>query len=330
MVAIEILLLLYVFALVGAMGSTKRSKGQEAVEDWLSTIVPSRDYNATGWRYYFHSRSPQTFFDKYLQQVSNTFKKHHATLNFAMVGACDGLADPAIRDRFLPNKHWQAIFVEPMSVNVRDLIKYLQKGEAFDRSVVLRAAATKSCQNPTLQVERPLYEEKNELKEEGEKKNIPHWLRREIGSVLKPGQTKARPDWTLETVRCVTASNILEDWAVLHKLQLHYKNWTGFNEDELRLRGGNKPTKLRKRRPHVLKIDVEGHDYEVLMSFINDHTPLEELPILIEFEGKSIGKDYPAAKATLESRGYVVSNFAADGFAMLKREALRQSYHMIH
>lgn len=314
----------------GALDKERRNKGKAAVEDWLTTIVPSRDYNATGWRYYFHSRSPQTFFDKYLQQVSNKFKIHGATLNFAMVGACDGLADPAIRDRFLPNPHWQAVFVEPMSVNVRDLIRYLEKGNAFDRSVVLRAAATKNCENPTLQVERPLYEEKNEQKAEGEKKNIPHWLRREIGSVLKPGQTKARADWTLETVRCVTASNILEDWAVLHKMQVHYKNWTSYNEEELRLRGGTHPVKIRKRRPHVLKIDVEGHDYEVLMSFINDKTPLEELPILIEFEGKSIGKDYPAAKATLESRGYVVSNFAADGFAMLKDHALRQSFHIMH
>ena len=168
MVDVIVLLLLCVIVMTCAMESTRRSKGQEAVEDWLSSLVPSRDYNATGWRYYFHSRSPQTFFDKYLQQVSNAFKRHHATLNFAMVGACDGLADPAIRDRFLPNKHWQAVFVEPMSVNVRDLITYLQKGDAYDRSVVLRAAATKACLNPTLQVERPLYEEKNELKKEGE------------------------------------------------------------------------------------------------------------------------------------------------------------------
>ena len=40
----------------------------------------------------------------------------------------------------------------------------------------------------------------------------------------------------------------------------------------------------RKRRPHILKIDVEGHDYEVLMSFVLDSTPVSDLPLLIEFE----------------------------------------------
>lgn len=306
--------------------SKKEGRVKKAVDEWTETLAPEVDYNATGWRYRFHSRSPQTFFDQYVKQVSKAFGNQGATLNFCMVGACDGLADPAIRDRFLPNKHWRAIFVEPMSVNVADLIKYLQKAEAFDRSVVLRAAATKSCADPTLMVERPLYEEKNAKKAEGEKKNIPHWLRREIGSVLKPGQTKARPEWTLEEVRCVTAGSVLEDWVVLPKLGINYKNWTSYNEDEVRLRGGEQPTVIRRRRPHILKIDVEGHDYEVLMSFVNEQTPQRELPILIEFEGKSIGKDYPAAKATLESRGYVVSDFAADGFAMLKKEALLESF----
>lgn len=311
---------------VGPSCGKKEGRAKKAIDEWTESLVPEVDYNATGWRYRFHSRSPQTFFDQYVKQVSKAFGNQEAHLNFCMVGACDGLADPAIRDRFLPNKHWRAIFVEPMSVNVADLIKYLQKAEAFDRSTVLRAAATKSCKDPTLMVERPLYEEKNNMKDESEKKNIPHWLRREIGSVLKPGQTKARQDWTLEEVRCVTAGSVLEDWVVLPKLGIHYKNWTSYNEDEVRLRGGEHPSVIRRRRPHILKIDVEGHDYEVLMSFVNEHTPQRELPILIEFEGKSIGKDYPAAKATLEGRGYVVSDFAADGFAMLKKEALLESF----
>lgn len=40
----------------------------------------------------------------------------------------------------------------------------------------------------------------------------------------------------------------------------------------------------KRRRPHVLKIDVEGHDYLVLMGFLLDATPVTELPLLIEFE----------------------------------------------
>jgi hypothetical protein len=57
----------------------------------------------------------------------------------------------------------------------------------------------------------------------------------------------------------------------------------------------------RKRRPHVLKIDVEGHDFEVLMSFINDEKGNKaELPLLIDFEAKSIASKYPIAKSRME------------------------------
>jgi hypothetical protein len=125
------------------------------------------------------------------------------------------------------------------------------------------------------------------------------------------GRTKPRDkNWTLEQVRCVTASDILQDFASSDK----------FRNSNTKLKEVNNQgqTIIRKRRPHVLKIDVEGHDHEVLMSFVNLNTPAAELPLLIEFEAKSIGKHFPAAKAELEKIGYVVSDFAADGFAMLK------------
>jgi hypothetical protein len=51
----------------------------------------------------------------------------------------------------------------------------------------------------------------------------------------------------------------------------------------------------------VLKIDVEGHDYEVLMSFLQPDTPLDQLPLLIDFEAKSIAKKFPMAQAAMES-----------------------------
>ena len=45
-----------------------------------------------------------------------------------------------------------------------------------------------------------------------------------------------------------------------------------------------KRKRKRTRRPHVLKIVVEGHDYAVLMGFLLDSTPVTDLPLLIEFE----------------------------------------------
>lgn len=40
----------------------------------------------------------------------------------------------------------------------------------------------------------------------------------------------------------------------------------------------------KKRRPHVLKIDVEGADYAVLTGFIKDSTLVSDLPLMILFE----------------------------------------------
>ena len=79
-------------------GKYEEVQGPEAVEDWLSSLVPSRDYNATGWRCPFIVAAEDSLINtcgrcECVQATSST-------LNFAMVGACDGLADPAIRDRF--------------------------------------------------------------------------------------------------------------------------------------------------------------------------------------------------------------------------------------
>lgn len=286
------------------------SHGRQALETWARSLT-EEDYNVTNWRYKFRSKTPQVFFDQYLKEMSAKFADEDAHVNFALVGACDGLADPTIRLRFLPNKHWRAVFVEPMTPNVKDLTSYLTKNKVIDRSLVIQAACTKICEEPTLTVERPLYEEINNNKTGTEKKEIPHWLRREIGSIKPKHRANARPDWVLEEVRCVTASDILMDWAISTKFRK--------NPDKvLRKYNSKGQTIIRKRRPHVLKIDVEGHDHEVLMSFVNKNTPLAELPLLIEFEAKSIGKYFPEAKLEMESCGYVVSDFAADGFAMLK------------
>jgi hypothetical protein len=58
--------------------------------------------------------------------------------------------------------------------------------------------------------------------------------------------------------------------------------------------------KVRIRRPHILKIDVEGHDFDVLMGFLTLETPASELPLIIAFEAKSIAKKYPIAKERME------------------------------
>jgi len=188
MASYYILVLVFSLSLMSA-AAERGGKARKALETFYAGLTNERDFNSTNWRYLFRSRSPQVFFDKYAQVLSKAFKAEGAHVNFAMVGACDGLADPTIRERFLPNKHWRGVFVEPMSVNIRDLLRYMESHGVHDRSFVLRAAASSRCDEPTIHVERPLYEEKETSK--GDKgKKLPHWLRREIGSIVKvkPGE----------------------------------------------------------------------------------------------------------------------------------------------
>lgn len=130
-----------------------------------------------------------------------------------------------------------------MSINVRDLAKFLDDNGATNRSHIIRAAATDKCETPTIDVERPLYEEKAQA----QNKSVPHWLRRQIGSILPKSRNSARSaDWTVETVACKTASDILRDWAT----------------DVPNVRPDGKVSKISKRRPHVLKvISIEIHVY---------------------------------------------------------------------
>jgi hypothetical protein len=71
-------------------------------------------------------------------------------------------------------------------------------------------------------------------------------------------------------LRCVNGPQILRDWAA-----------------ELSNRALSSSS-LSRVRPHVLKVDVEGHDFQVLMGFLDKETPSAELPLLISFEAKSI------------------------------------------
>lgn len=300
-----------------ATGQKKRKAHPQKVsmEQWAQSLSPSKDYVPEEWRHRFHSKSESTFFNEYSIQLSKIFKQNNAKVNFVMVGACDGTADKTIREIFLKHAHWRGVFVEPVEMNVRDLVKYLADHDVSQRSMVIRAAATLECAGPTISFERPLYEEKNA--------STPHWLRRQIGSIVPTHRDHAKKDWTIETVRCVTANDILQDWGSTTTPTAKSAAAKIASADA----GGTPvaavvPTisKQVRRRPHVLKIDAEGHDYEVLMSFVKEGTRHSELPLLIEFEAKSIGKKFPAAKEHMEKMGYAVSDFGADGFALLKAD----------
>ena len=148
-----------------------------AIEAWASYLVPERDYNATAWITKNRSQ-PQYVFDYYVSLLSDLFLDVGATVNFALVGACDGTNDNTIRDRYLPNAHWRALFVEPISLNFADLNQFLLDNKVADRSHTIQAAVTNECTSPTIIVKTPIIDKATE------DTKVPHWIRRQIGGIV--------------------------------------------------------------------------------------------------------------------------------------------------
>lgn len=171
----------------------KSNSNVKLLEEWADSMIPELDYNGTyQWKRAFRSKSASDFFERYTHRFSKLALAKGATVNFASIGACDGMTDPIIKNHFLRNDHWNGVFVEPVDNNVVDLVAYLTSHGARNRSVIIQAAATSVCESSFIDVERPLYEEKN--------KSTPHWLRRQIGSILPEHRTNARAGWTKEKV----------------------------------------------------------------------------------------------------------------------------------
>ena len=171
---------------------TQVQKQRALLEEWIDSMVPELDYDASQWSKTLKTTTASGYFGKYNDRFSKIAKAKGATVYFASIGACDGTQDYTIREQYLKNPHWDAVFVEPVSNNVVELKSYLESMGAKNRSLVIQAAATSTCIKPTLDIERPLYEEKN--------KDTPHWLRRQIASIIPKDRTAPRQGWTTEKV----------------------------------------------------------------------------------------------------------------------------------
>ena len=294
----------------------KSAATKAAIDAWIKFLQPERDYNASLWKIAHkegrHPGQPGRFFAHYIKHFSQSCKESGASVNFVLVGACDGTHDKTIAENFLKESHWEGVFVEPVELNFKDLTSYLQEKGVMNRSHLIRAAGTDKCTEPFTKIKFPVYETRSP--------KAPHWLRREIGAVLTPDEMAGKKplprNWNAETVRCMTARDILDNWT----------NATRPAPSNPRRR---QRAKESRRRPHVLKIDAEGHDYQVLMGFVRDEVPQSELPLLISFEAKSIRDHFNETVDHLRKRGYVVSDRADDGqitndgFAMLRGDKIR-------
>lgn len=262
MIVVILVLLMVGLEAVDEKLRSKITVQSQAMRAWANRLSES-DYNVTNWDLSMNGQ-PQNYFEHYIQLLSDVFNEKGAKVNFVMIGACDGTHDRTIRERYLPNPHWRGVFVEPFQINFQDLKNFMTENKVLDRTHLLNAAATLRCDEPVIKMKRPTFEEKN--------KSLPHWMRRQIGAIV-PFDKLDRPatgGWTFEYVPCVNGNAILTNWSrTIHIVE-------GVPESKMKL------------RPHVLKVDVEGHDFEVLMGFITDRAPAQALPLLISFEAKSI------------------------------------------
>ena len=222
-----------------------------AVKAWAESLQ-AKDYDPTDWAKSHHWQ-PANFFEYYASRLSDIFAEKGAKVNFALVGACDGTNDRTIKDKFLKHEHWRGVFVEPFTMNYKDLSSFMEKHHVSHRAHLIHAAATSKCTSPTIKMKRPTFEEKNS--------SLPHWMRRQIGAVvpLSKLDNKMTGGWVAEFTRCVSGPEILQDWTDALNHQTAPADGEGQEGEKKRKRGGM----IRKLRPHVLKVDVEGHDYDV-------------------------------------------------------------------
>lgn len=171
----------------------EKKEARKALMVFAETLTDN-DFSPVDWKKM--NKSPAKYFDHYSAKLSDIFSAQGAMVNFVLVGACDGTHDKHI-EHYLKNPHMRGVFVEPMERNVNEMTRIFDEKEAADRSTIIRAAATHMCTEPTIRVQRPLYEEKNDPK-------TPHWLRRQIGGIPKEGAKTPPREWVFEDVRCVT------------------------------------------------------------------------------------------------------------------------------
>jgi hypothetical protein len=226
------------FASAGNTPGVSTKSNRKAIKQWARGLT-DLDFNSTHWSLTMR-KQPQNFFYHYAKRLTQVFNEYEdATINFVLVGACDGTNDDTIRDHYLPNKNWQGLFVEPVSNNYRDLGDFLAVNHAMDRSYTVNAAITDVCETKNVSFKVSAREEKDP--------NAAHWLRRQIGSIAKENEKFNPENWRLETVRCATPLEVMTEWSA-------HVAMAKISETEL---------KRKRQRVHVLKIDAEGHDYKV-------------------------------------------------------------------
>lgn len=187
---------------VFAVAFANRHQTRKPMAKYLTDVLKDQDFLPSHW-----PRVPEQAFEHYSHVLSEVFAKQLTRVNFVLVGACDGTFDSTV-DYYLKHGNWRGVFVEPMAYNIADMRSRFEKFAVTNRSTILHAAASSVCSKDTIQVTRPLYEEKTDRP----KTESNHWLRRQIGGVPPDGETAPKNEWIYEDVKCVTGAHIMFYW----------------------------------------------------------------------------------------------------------------------
>lgn len=172
---------------------------KKALLSWAKSLT-DQDHNSTHWSVTMR-KQPQNFFYEYAKRLTQIFKESNAIVNFVLVGACDGTNDNTVSEHYFPNSNWHGLFVEPVSYNYKDLQHYLGVNHASDRSHTINAAVTDVCETQNVSFKVSITEETNP--------EAAHWLRRQIGSIVKENEKLNPKQWRTETVPCLTPVQIM-------------------------------------------------------------------------------------------------------------------------
>lgn len=115
-------------------------------------------------------------FTRRVNDISRDFRSCGATVNIAVIGACDGTHDRTI-ESFYTTPHWSILLVEPISYNFLDLEKNLAFNNATARAVSIRAAVTNRCDHTTINMTMPDWYLRDRFQE--------HWAVRQTATLNK-------------------------------------------------------------------------------------------------------------------------------------------------
>lgn len=151
-------------------------------------------------------------FDSFTRRLNNqVVLRQKQRLSFLIIGACDGTHDELMTYHYMQDG-WDGCFIEPLSINVKDMIMQVKSIPGVsDRTLLIQGAVVKDCPSERIGVMRPSFEELNKSEE--------HWLRRQLGRIYRPNEQYRNGTfwgkkwiWVNESVACLTPSNVYAQW----------------------------------------------------------------------------------------------------------------------